>query len=105
MNLKEYKKYVNETNNSIENLLKDNKEELKFYQLLVNVLNQICEEQNNLEQVLNENEKYIKNHKRKSETRIYGLEIPEFIFYGEIEDIEKIIQKAKGDVKNENNNV
>ena len=101
MNLKEYKKYVIEINNNIENLLKDNKEELKFYQLLVNVLNQICEEQNNLEQALDEIEKYIKNHKRKSETRIYGLEIPEFIFNGNIEDIEIILQKAKGDVKNE----
>ena len=49
-----------------------------------------------LEQTLDEIEKYIENHKRKSETRIYGLEIPEFIFYGEIEDIEKITQKAKG---------
>ena len=99
MKEEEYKKHVIEINNNIENLLKDNKEELSFYQLLVNVLNQICEEQNNLEQALDETEKYIKNHKRKSETRIYGLEIPEFIFYGDIEDIEKIIQKAKGDGK------
>lgn len=102
MNLEEYKKRVIEINNNIENLLKDNKEELKFYQLLLNVSNQICEEQNNLEQALDEIEKYIENHKRKSKTRIYGLEIPEFIFNGNIEDIEKIIQKAKGDVKNEN---
>lgn len=58
-----------------------------------------------LERALDEIEKYIENHKRKSETRIYGLEIPEFIFNGDIEDIEEIIQKAKGDVKNENNNV
>ena len=54
-----------------------------------------------LEQALDEIEKYIENHKRKSKTRIYGLEIPEFIFNGNIEDIEEIIQKAKGDVKNE----
>ena len=102
MSLEEYKKHVNEVNDNIENLLKDNKEELKFYQLLVNVLNQICEEQNNLEQALDEIEKYIENHKRESKTRIYGLEIPEFIFNGNIEDIEEIIQKAKGDAKNEN---
>ena len=56
----------------------------------------------NLEQALDEIEKYIENHKRESKTRIYGLEIPEFIFNGNIEDIEEIIQKAKGDVKNEN---
>ena len=55
-----------------------------------------------LEQALDEIEKYIENHKRKSKTRIYGLEMPEFIFNGNIEDIEEIIQKAKGDVKNEN---
>lgn len=59
MNLKEYKKYVNETNNNIKNLLKDNKEELSFYKLLVNTFNQICEERNNLEQALDESEKLI----------------------------------------------
>lgn len=59
----------------------------------------------NLEQALDEIEKYIENHKRESESHIYGLTIPKFVFDGEIEDIEEIIQKAKGDVKNENNNV
>ena len=59
MNLEEYKKYVNETNNNIKNLLKDNEEELNFYQLLVNTFNQVCEERNNLEQALDENKKLI----------------------------------------------
>ena len=59
MNLKEYKKYVNETNNNIENLLKDNEEELNFYQLLVNTFNQVCEERKKLEQALDESEKLI----------------------------------------------
>lgn len=59
MNLKEYKKYVNETNNNIKNLLKDNKEELSFYQLLVKTFNQVCEERNNLGQALDESEKLI----------------------------------------------
>ena len=59
MNLKEYKKYVHEVNNNIKNLLKDNKEELSFYQLLVNTFNQVCEERNNLEQALDESEKLI----------------------------------------------
>ena len=99
MNLEEYKKYVNEVSNNIVSLLKDNKEELSFYQFLVNTFNQVCEERNNLEQALDEIEKYIENHKRKSETSIYGLEIPEFIFNGDVEDIEVIIQKAKGDDK------
>ena len=49
MNLEEYKKYVNKVNNNIENLLKDNEEELSFYQLLVKTFNQVCEERNNLE--------------------------------------------------------
>ena len=101
MKEEEFKKYVEKTDNNIKKILKD--EELYFYQRLVKAFNQVCDEKNNLEQALDETEKYIKNHKRKSETRIYGLEIPEFIFYGDIEDIEKIIQKAKGDVKNENN--
>lgn len=105
MNLKEYKKYVNEVNNNIENLLKDNEEELNFYQLLVKTFNQVCEERNNLEQALDEIEKYIENHKRETETHIYGLAIPKFVFDGDIEDIEEILQKAKGDVKNENNNI
>ena len=59
MNLEEYKKYVIEVNNSIENLLKNNEEELNFYQLLVKTFNQVCEERNNLEQALDEIEKYI----------------------------------------------
>lgn len=62
-------------------------------------IEEMLKQNQNLEQSLNEIEKYIENHKRKSETRIYGLEIPEFIFNGDIEDIEEIIQKAKGDVK------
>ena len=102
MNLEEYKKNVNEVNNNIESLLKDNEEELSFYRLLVNAFNKVCEERNNLEQALDEIEKYIENHKRESKTRIYGLGIPEFIFNGNIEDIEEIVKKAKGDVKNEN---
>ena len=60
-------------------------------------IEELLEENLELEQALDEIEKYIENHKRKSKTRIYGLEIPEFIFNGDIEDIEKIIQKAKGE--------
>ena len=59
MNLEEYKKYVNEVNNNIENLLKNNEEELSFYQLLVKTFNQVCEERNSLEQALDENKKLI----------------------------------------------
>ena len=94
MNLKEYKKYVNETNNSIENLLKDNAEELNFYQLLVNTFNQVCEERNSLEQALDDIEKYMTNY-IKVEDRNENVKI-------EFNELLKIIQKAKGDVKNEN---
>ena len=98
MNLEEYKKHVIEINNNIENLLKDNKEELSFYQLLVNVSNQICEEQNNLEQALDEIEKIILKATTDEETGKdlgYSDKIP-------YDDLLEIIQKAKGDVKNEN---
>ena len=87
MNLKEYKKYVNETNNNIKNLLKDNEEELSFYQLLVKTFNQVCEELNNLEQALDEIEKICNGIPR--EDSICDI--------GKIHDIEEIIQKAKGE--------
>ena len=126
MNLKEYKKYVNETNNNIKNLLKDNKEELSFYQLLVNTFNQVCEERNNLEQALDESEKLINTILNFS---FFKEECPlnfsfednskedktQNIFYSDeycennCNDIYKDcwlkyfkeLQKAKGDVKNE----
>ena len=128
MNLKEYKKYVNETNNNIKNLLKDNKEELSFYQLLVKTFNQVCEERNNLEQALDENKKLINTILNFS---FFKEECPlnfsfednskedeaQNIFYNDeycennCNDIYKDcwlkyfkeLQKAKGDVKNENN--
>ena len=98
MNLEEYKKYVNEVNNNIESLLKDNEEELSFYQLLVKTFNQVCEERNNLEQALDEIEKIILKATTDEETGKdlgYSDKIP-------YDDLLEIIQKAKGDVKNEN---
>ena len=98
MNLEEYKKYVHEVNNNIENLLKDNEEELNFYQLLVKTFNQVCEERNNLEQALDEIEKIILKATTDEETGKdlgYSDKIP-------YDDLLKIIQKVKGDVENEN---
>ena len=95
MNLKEYKKYVNEVNNNIESLLKDNEEELSFYQLLVKTFNQVCEERNNLEQALDEIEKIILKATTDEETGKdlgYSDKIP-------YDDLLEIIQKAKGDSK------
>ena len=92
MNLEEYKKYVIEVNNNIENLLKNNEEELNFYQLLVKTFNQVCEERNNLEQALNDIKKICNSI--PIENSICDI--------GKIHDIEVIIQKTKGDVKNGN---
>ena len=89
MNLEEYIKHVDEINNNIENLLKDNEEELNFYQLLVKTFNQVCEEQNNLEQALDDIEKICNSIPK--EHSICDIE--------KIHDIEVIIQKARGDVK------
>ena len=89
MNLKEYKKYVNEINNNIESLLKDNEEELSFYQLVVKTFNRVCEERNNLEQALDDIEKICNSI--PIENSICDI--------GKIHDIEVTIQKAKGDVK------
>lgn len=93
MNLEEYKKHVNEINDNIENLLKDNEEELSFYYLLVNAFNQICEERNNLEQTLDEIEKIILKATTDEETGKdlgYSDKIP-------YDDLLEIIQKVKGE--------
>lgn len=98
MNLKEYIKYVNEININIQNLLKDNEGELSFYKLVVNTFNQVCEERNNLEQALDKIEKIILKATTDEETGKdlgYSDRIPYY-------DLLEIIQKAKGDVKNEN---
>lgn len=95
MNLEEYKKYVNEVSNNIENLLKNNEEELSFYQLLVKTFNQVCEERNNLEQALDEIEKIILKATTDEETGKdlgYSDNIP-------YDDLLEIIKKSKGDVK------
>ena len=59
-----------------------------------------------LEQALDEIEKYIEEYQ---EERTYtdrgGFTCVDGHFLRDIEDILEIIQKAKGDVKNENNNV
>ena len=97
MNLEEYKKHVDEVNNNIENLLKDNEEELSFYHLLTNTFNQVCEERNNLEQSLDKIEKYIEEHKVKHYKLIDrpdGIDI--ILLENEIDDLLKIIQKVKG---------
>lgn len=106
MNLEEYKKYVNEVSNNIENLLKNNEKELSFYKLLVKIFNQVCEERNNLEQSLDEIEKYIEEYQ---EERTYtdrgGFTCVDGHFLRDSDYLLEIIQKAKGDFKNENNNV
>lgn len=100
MNLKEYKKYVNEEcvilyfyiNNNIENLLKDNEEELSFYYSLVNASNRVCEKRNNLEQALDEIEKILRQPQFEYDNIPCNYE-------DDIEKIKGIIQKAKGNDK------
>ena len=58
-------------------------------------IEEMLKQNKKLEQVLDEIEKYIENHKRETKTHIYGLAIPKFVFNGDIEDIEEIIQKTK----------
>lgn len=95
MNKEEFKKYVDGVNNNIENLLKDNEKELSFYQLLTITFNQVCNENRKLEQALDDIKKICNSI--PIENSICDI--------GKIHDIEVIIQKAKGDVKDENNNV
>lgn len=95
MNLEEYKKHVDEVSDNIENLLKDNEEELSFYHLLTNAFNQVCEERNNLEQALDEIEKILRQPQFEYDNIPCNYE-------DEIEKIKEIIQKAKRGVKNEN---
>lgn len=83
----------------IEFLQQDRKQWINQFTQTHNESVKIQEENQKLEQALDEIEKYIENHKRESKTRIYGLGIPEFIFNGNIEDIEEIVKKAKGDDK------
>ena len=96
MNLEEYKKHVDEVSDNIENLLKDNEEELSFYHLLTNAFNKVCEERNNLEQALNEIEKYIEEYQ---EERTYtdrgGFTCVDGHFLRDSDDLLEIIQEAK----------
>ena len=98
MNLEEYEKHVNEVSDNIENLLKDNEKELSFYQLLVNAFNRVCEERKNLEQALDEIEKILRQLQFEYDNIPCNYE-------DDIKKIKEIIQKVKGDVKNENNNI
>ena len=101
--------YIKQLEHEIDNLKAINENHKKIngklreeYNKIQNLYESVFAESKKQKEVIDEIEKYIENHKRKSKTRIYGLEIPEFIFNGDIEDIEEIIQKAKGNVKNEN---
>lgn len=92
MNLEEYKKHVDEVSDNIENLLKDNEEELSFYYSLVNASNRVCEKRNNLEQALDEIEKILRQPQFEYDNIPCNYE-------DDIEKIKEIIQKAKGDDK------
>ena len=96
MNMEEYKKYVNNTCEKIENKLDANSEEFDFFINLVRTFNQVCIERNNLEQALNEIEKYINEFpnieyasiEEINGKRLSGKLIP-------VDDLLEIINKAK----------
>ena len=94
MNKEEFKKYVNEVNKNIENLLKDNEEELNFYQLLVNTFNQVCEERNNLEQALDNGKDTSLRDQIKQFCRSYLIEKENII------DLSSLMKTLKYDKKN-----
>ena len=95
MNKKEYKKYVDEMCKNIEEKLGEESEELDFFLMLVNTFNEICNENRELENTLDEIEKIILKATTDEETGKdlgYSDKIP-------YDDLLEIIQKAKGDVK------
>lgn len=76
-----------------------NSEEFTFFINLVQTFNQICEERNNLEQALDEIEKYI--------NKAQLGEFPDGVIYWLKDDevgknLLQIIKKAKGEYKNDN---
>lgn len=95
MKYEEFIKYTQKMTKNIETLLKDHEEELDFWIMLVRSFNKICEERNNLEQALDEIEKILRQPQFEYDNIPCNYE-------DDIEKIKEIIQKAKGDVKNEN---
>lgn len=83
--MEEYKKYVNNTCEKIENKLDVNSEEFDFFINLVRAFNQVCIERNNLQQALNEIEEILKQHMPN-----------EFALCKALDEIEIIVNKAKG---------
>lgn len=91
MNYKEFKKYVDEMNESIANKLKDTYEELAFYTELVKKFNSVCKKTNKLEQALDEIEKYIKS-KFVAQVAFTSYEWNDLL-----SDVLQIINKTKGE--------
>ena len=103
MNLEEYKKYVKEMCKNIKEKLDEESEEFVFFLTLVKTFNKICNENRELENTLDEIEKYIKEYQ---EERTYtdrgGFTCSDGHFLRDSDVLLEIIKKAKGDVKNEN---
>ena len=97
MNLEEYKKYVKEMCKNTEEKLDEESEEFDFFLMLVKTFNKICNENLELEQALDKIEKIILKATTDEETG-KDLGYSDGIPY---DDLLEIIQKAKGDVKNE----
>lgn len=83
MNYEEFKKYVDEMNESVTNKLKNTDEELAFYVQLVKRFNDICEDYQKLERALDEIEIKLQNETLLADD--------------EIERLLQIINKTKGE--------
>ena len=85
----EFKKYVNEMNENIVNLLKDNNEELAFYSYLVIRFNNICDEKKKKEETINKAIEFLEN---------------EYNSYSSAEEWRRALKDIlKGGIENENN--
>lgn len=100
MEYEEFIKYTQKMAKNIETLLKGHEEELDFWLMLVRSFNKICEEKSNLEQALSDIENILNG---ASEMACYSKSMR--LDEEDINDILEIIQKAKGDIKNESNNI
>lgn len=73
MNYKEFKQYVDKTNKSIADKLKDNEEELAFYINLVKRFNDICDKKEELKKQQKEFINYLENIIQKEQKDLDDL--------------------------------
>lgn len=97
MNIKKYEKYVDKMCYNIKNKLGEETEEFDFFLVLVNTFNEIRIKNKKLENALDEIENIL-----NASGKMACYTKSRCLLEEDIDDIEEIIKKAKGDVKNEN---